>query len=112
MFQLISSLYTVGSKVTQVKPGDKVILSYTSCQACGACEAGTPAACGKWNDMNFMRWRNSDVGDAPGVEVAEKEGEGAKVYGSFFGQSSLSRRSIVSEGSVSALDRGGGWIWS
>lgn len=62
--------------------------------------------------MNFMRKRGEVIGDKPGASLTtttkslnkedkeNKEG-GTKVWGAFFGQSSLSRRAVVARASVS-----------
>ena len=57
--------------------------------------------------MNFMRKRRS-LGDKPGASLTAesiskegKTGEGTKVWGAFFGQSSLSKRAVVARASVS-----------
>lgn len=55
--------------------------------------------------MNFMRKRGEVVGDRPGasmiVRSEEEPGEEKKVWGAFFGQSSLSRKAVVARASVS-----------
>lgn len=60
--------------------------------------------------MNFMRKRGEVVGDRPGASVTtdsiRKEGESGeekKVWGAFFGQSSLSRKAVVARASVGLL---------
>src|SRR5579875_1050371 len=41
----------VGDQVTSLKVGDLVIMSWApSCQECGSCRRGRPAACGKLRD--------------------------------------------------------------
>jgi hypothetical protein len=60
--------------------------------------------------MNFMRKRGEVVGDKPGASLTTdsirkegKIGEGTKVWGAFFGQSSLSKRAVVARASVSVF---------
>ena len=89
----------VGSKVTDLQPGDKVLLSYTSCSHCGSCAANKPGACGEWDVRNFMRKRNDQIGDQAGAHVKGKPDE--KIWGSFFGQSALARKAVVSRASAS-----------
>jgi aryl-alcohol dehydrogenase len=103
-FQLFLMLdILVGSDVTRVKGDDSVILSFASCQHCGPCSIGKPAACPDWVNKNFLRERNPTIGHAPAYKLAVS-GNGAEeteVYGAFFGQSSMARMSLVSESSVS-----------
>ncbi|GHJ84959.1 hypothetical protein NliqN6_1361 [Naganishia liquefaciens] len=86
--------------VTTVAPGDSVLLSYTSCSSCPACEEHKPSACLQWQAMNFGRVRGGGFVDAAGAKMAGK-GD-ALVHGAFFGQSSMANMAIVSEASVSS----------
>ncbi|KAM5344022.1 hypothetical protein ACJ41O_012559 [Fusarium nematophilum] len=74
----------VGSAVTDVKPGDPVLLSYSYCGTCHVCKTGPRSHCVNFFDINFIG------------EPVFSDGIG----GRFFGQSSLARHSIVSEKSV------------
>src|SRR5579863_2251641 len=47
----------VGSAVTKVKPGDRVILASASCGHCKCCEGGTPFYCYEFNELNFAGGR-------------------------------------------------------
>lgn len=75
----------VGSEVTSVAPGDRVIMSYPSCGRCHHCLGGHPAYC----DHNL---RLSFGG-------ARLDGSNAyhDVHGHFFGQSSFATYSIANE---------------
>ncbi|KAK4052989.1 hypothetical protein OIO90_004113 [Microbotryomycetes sp. JL221] len=92
----------VGSKVTRAQIGDQVLLSFSSCQECGLCDSGHPAACATWADWNFGRLRNTDVGN----KAAAKGQDGKDIYGHFFGQSSLGRHALVVESSVVKVPQG------
>lgn len=85
-----------------MQEGDSVILSFASCQHCGPCGVGRPAACPDWVNKNFLRERNPTVGHAPAYKLASSGANSAEteVYGAFFGQSSMARMSLVSESSV------------
>jgi aryl-alcohol dehydrogenase len=77
----------VGSDVTDVRRGDKVILSYASCGACERCASGLPAYCARFAQLNSSGAR------ADGS--ATLTGSGGPVVGSFFGQSSFARYALT-----------------
>ncbi len=77
----------VGPGVTSVSPGDHVVLSFRSCQACAACHAGNPAYCEQTLLLNYMGMR------IDGSTTMSRGG--VPVFGSFFGQSSLGRHALV-----------------
>src|SRR6476646_5880387 len=43
----------VGSAVTGITPGDRVVLGFASCGACASCNAGHPAYCTDFAMRNF-----------------------------------------------------------
>jgi aryl-alcohol dehydrogenase len=73
----------VGSAVTRVAKGDKVLLSFNSCGKCKLCEQGVPAYCKHCLALNFGGTR------LDGSHTATINGK--PLYANFFGQSSLSR---------------------
>lgn len=77
----------VGPGVTSVSPGDHVVLSFRSCQACAACRAGNPAYCEQTLLLNYMGMR------IDGSTTMRRDG--SPVFGSFFGQSSFGRHALV-----------------
>ncbi|KAI3390224.1 hypothetical protein diail_12192, partial [Diaporthe ilicicola] len=84
---------STGAKVTKVREGDKVILSFSFCKQCHNCRFGAPGFCEKWAEINF--------GGSRGVySSSESEAPGEAIAGSFFGQSSFSRVTRVKEISV------------
>jgi len=83
----------VGSAVTRVKPGDHVLLSFTSCGACKNCRDGHPAYCATWLPSNLIGGRRDD-----GSPTITRDGE--PLGGHFFGQSSFSRLALVDERSL------------
>src|SRR3954451_5723362 len=42
----------VGAQVTDVRPGDTVLLSFASCGSCGPCAVGAPAYCRSFQQAN------------------------------------------------------------
>ncbi|KAG8165802.1 hypothetical protein KVR01_004354 [Diaporthe batatas] len=82
---------SVGSKVTKVKDGDRVLLSMSFCEECHCCKAGGPGFCKKWGQINM-----GGVKDA----FSSLQNPGEAVGGSFFGQSSFSRLTRVKQCSV------------
>lgn len=80
----------VGSAVTIAKAGDPVLLSFSACKNCQLCRSGMPAHCTSFNPINF---NGSKCFSTSG-------GSEHEITGSFFGQSSFSSLSIVSEASV------------
>ncbi|KAH7137446.1 hypothetical protein B0J13DRAFT_677451 [Dactylonectria estremocensis] len=81
----------VGSKITKVKPGDAVLLSFAFCTSCHNCKFGAPGYCHEFSDLNFAGVR--DAFRFPGAESVD-------IGGSFFGQSSFSKLSRVRETSL------------
>ncbi|KAK3676315.1 hypothetical protein LTR78_003589 [Recurvomyces mirabilis] len=80
----------VGSEVTYVKPGNAVVLAYSSCGECRRCQAGKAAYCLDLFGLNFSGRREDGVNP-----VKDAMGEG--VNGLFFGQSSMARVALVRE---------------
>ena len=80
----------VGSGVTEFKPGDPVILSFTSCGACRACRSGKPVYCEHWIPLNLLGGARLDGSSAYSAG-------GGRVHGHFFGQSSFATHTIVKE---------------
>lgn len=81
--------------MTVAQPGDPVLLSFSSCGACGICKAEHPAYCPQFAPLNFMGSKDYHSG------AAAKDGASKpQIYGNFFGQSSFASRTIASEASV------------
>lgn len=77
----------VGAGVTNVIPGDHVLLSFSSCGLCDLCQAGSPAYCRDFFGRNFGGRR----GDGSTAYTSE---DGA-VSSHFFGQSSFAELANV-----------------
>jgi len=82
----------VGDRVTKVKPGDHVVLSYVYCGHCANCQQGLPAYC----SQSFMGTFGGVRSD--GTTTLSKNGE--KIHGNFFGQSSLATYALTYENNV------------
>lgn len=91
----------VGPGVRSVRPGDHVVLSYTSCGECLRCQTGQPYMCDHYYSLNFG-------GKLPdGSHRLHAHGQSLST---FFGQSSFAshatvpERSIVRVGSTAPLE--------
>jgi aryl-alcohol dehydrogenase len=83
----------VGPGVSSVEPGDQVLLSFTSCGACAACESAHPAYCETWLPRNL-------IGLMRGEGSGGVTRDGQPIASHFFGQSSFGQYSIADERSV------------
>ena len=79
----------IGSKVSKVKPGDHVVMSFNSCGACESCNEKEPAYCYEFMPRNFGATRE-DGTTALSIE-------NSPVHSNFFGQSSFATFSICRE---------------
>jgi aryl-alcohol dehydrogenase len=86
----------VGAAVTRVRPGDQVILTFTSCGRCRGCRGGHPAYCATWLPDNLIGGSRAD-----GSRTLHRAGQ--DLGGHFFGQSSFSSHALVDERSVVAV---------
>ncbi|MCE5333328.1 MAG: NAD(P)-dependent alcohol dehydrogenase [Desulfobacteraceae bacterium] len=87
----------VGAGVERVRPGDTVVLSFSSCGKCPQCKRGHPAHCTAFSSLNFggsSRYSSPAMWDASGEPVAA----------SFFGQSSFAGLALARERSVVVVD--------
>lgn len=79
---------SVGDKVTNVKPGDHVVLSFNSCGGCKSCKDEHPATCAQFLPFNFGGVRIAD-GSTPLSQG------GSPIHGMFFGQSSFATYALA-----------------
>ena len=89
---------SVGSAVTKVKPGDHVVLSFNSCEACPSCNDHQPAYC-----FNFLANNFSGVRPADGTTALSQNG--TQVSGNCFGQSSFGSYAIAHEINTVVVDK-------
>jgi aryl-alcohol dehydrogenase/geraniol dehydrogenase (NAD+) len=88
----------VGPKVSRVKVGDHVVLSFASCGACRNCENHQPAYC-----YDFLAWNFSGVRPDQGVSPLSIDGK--PLSGAFFGQSSFATYSIAREANAVVIGK-------
>lgn len=81
----------VGEGVTQVAPGDKVIIGWPSCGECRNCLDGQPRYCLRTGDALVSGRRFK--GDRAGSTAYTRKGK--PINGHFFGQSSFATHSIT-----------------
>lgn len=95
----------VGSKVSAFRPGDKVVLHYSSCGACAMCSSGQNPYCDSMGELNFSRERghfSGDEDDPSGVVCNGADGVPLRSF--FFGQSSMGRHALVRDTSAVKVD--------
>ncbi len=79
----VGRVVEIGSSVTDLSVGQRVVLSFTSCGRCPACLSAAPAYCQNWPVLNLVGGGRADgssslmCGDQP-------------IHSHFFGQSSFS----------------------
>jgi aryl-alcohol dehydrogenase len=83
----------VGRAVTDVEPGDPVVLTYDFDGACPNCRRGRMAYCDHFFEHNFVTRRPED-----GSTPLSKDGE--PIEATFFGQSSFSSHALARERNV------------
>lgn len=81
----------VGEGVTQVAPGDKVIIGWPSCGECRNCLDGQPRYCLRTGEALVSGRRFK--GEMAGTTAYTRRGE--PINGHFFGQSSFATHSVV-----------------
>jgi aryl-alcohol dehydrogenase len=82
----------VGARVTKVKPGDHVVLSWDCCGACTSCKAGKDPYC-----LNFFL--HNFNGARPDGTTTLRKGDQV-IHGSFFCQSSFADFALANERNV------------
>lgn len=88
----------VGPEVTDISPGDHVVLSFDSCAACPTCDEGLPAYCHQFLGKNFAGVRLED-GSSPLSQTGEV------IHGNFFGQSSFGTYAIAHRRNTVKVDK-------
>ncbi|MDT0508447.1 NAD(P)-dependent alcohol dehydrogenase [Novosphingobium sp. MMS21-SN21R] len=86
----------VGEGVTDIKAGDKVLLTFNSCGACKPCSHDEPAYCNHFVPLNMVAVR----GD--GSTRITRDGQ--PVSDNFFGQSSFATLAIANQRNVLKVD--------
>jgi aryl-alcohol dehydrogenase len=88
---------SVGARVTGIRPGDRVVLSYRSCGTCRQCAAGHQTYCHDLRTLNA-------AGSRPDGSTTMRR-DGAPVYGSFFGRSSFASHALAYESNMVVVDQ-------
>lgn len=88
----------VGSKVSRIKVGDHVVLSYNSCGQCQTCRDERPAFCLSFYPENFSGVRPED-------NSSPLSAGGAMLHGNFFGQSSFASYAVAHERNTVVVDK-------
>lgn len=86
----------VGSGVTKVRPGDRVVLSFNSCGACPRCADHLPSYCQSFPVLNYAGGR---LDGSSGVTIG-----GQRASANFFGQSSFASHALAFERNVVRID--------
>jgi aryl-alcohol dehydrogenase len=82
----------VGARITKVRPGDHVVVSFLSCGSCGTCQRGMPSYCENGLACNFAAAR---LDGSSGLR-----GRGGVIRSYFFGQSSFASHCLAGERNV------------
>ena len=82
----------VGANVTEVAPGDRVIMSFNSCGDCPTCNIEAPTYCYNFGPNNFSGARPD------GSAVIMRDGD--SIGGNFFGQSSFATHAVAHQRNV------------
>jgi aryl-alcohol dehydrogenase len=88
----------VGSAVTEVVPGDHVVMTYMWCGHCHTCETGHPAHCENMGALNFGGGRLDG-------SHATTDAQGRPLHDHFFGQSSFSTLALANEKNIVKVDK-------
>lgn len=86
----------VGAGITDVRPGDHVVLSYRSCGGCAFCRGGHPAYCEQTGVLNALGHR------ADGTPKLYSGGK--PLLGNYFGQSSFAGYALAGRDNVVVVD--------
>jgi len=88
-----------GEKVTKVKAGDRVVMSFSSCGHCARCHEGLPSYCASFPALNYTGRRDDG---SSGISAGA-----AAISASFFGQSSFASHALTRERNVVRVDDSG-----
>ena len=85
----------VGSAVTKVRPGDRVVMTLRSCGDCPSCQCGQPSYCHVKAELNYSGVRPD------GSHTTRLDGR--PISASYFGQSSFATHALAYERNVVRL---------
>ncbi|WP_313805480.1 NAD(P)-dependent alcohol dehydrogenase [Sphingobium sp.] len=86
----------VGAGVTKVKPGDRVVLGFSSCGHCPRCQEHLPSYCREFPVLNYAGARADGTTGLCGKDGA--------LSAHFFGQSSFAAHALAQERNVVKID--------
>ncbi len=86
----------VGADISDLQPGDAVLMSYRSCGACASCDAHAPSYCHQFFPLNFGGTR-ADGSTALRCEAVSSAGP---VHSHFFGQSAFATHVVAHRSNV------------
>lgn len=86
----------VGAQVTRIAKGDRVVLTFRSCEVCDRCQQGHPAYCRTMPQLNY-----TGAGENGSAALCC---EGKSVASNFFGQSSFATHAIAYESNTVKVD--------
>ncbi|MCE7795411.1 NAD(P)-dependent alcohol dehydrogenase [Sphingobium sufflavum] len=89
----------VGSAVTKVKPGDTVVIGFSSCGHCPRCAEDLPSYCQQFPVLNYAGARSD------GSSALSRDGRALSA--SFFGQSSFAAYAVAEERNLVKVDAEG-----
>ncbi|KAL4808181.1 chaperonin 10-like protein [Aspergillus unguis] len=90
----------VGKDVTDIQPGDPVLLSFYSCGKCDHCDAKHPSYCDDFAKENFVGRKGHVTSLSTGANTEGDNKSGEEISARFFGQSSFAKYSIVDKSSI------------
>ncbi|MDY7222570.1 NAD(P)-dependent alcohol dehydrogenase [Halalkalibacterium halodurans] len=85
----------VGTHVTSVKPGDHVVLTFTTCGECENCQSGHPSFCTEFAPLNFFGKMSDQT---------NRIQQNGKDVSTFFGQASFGTYAIANARNVVKVD--------
>jgi aryl-alcohol dehydrogenase len=86
----------VGSGVTNIQPGDHVVLSYSYCGECSQCLTGHQNLCERTVELNF---------DGKSKDGSNRIHQHDHALSTFFGQSSFATYSVANKNNVVKVDK-------
>ncbi len=89
----VGRVIQLGAAVEEVAIGDRVVISFSWCGHCAACQHANPAYCRDWPMLNLFGGSRADGS-------ATLRCDDGPLHGHFFGQSSFSRHIVVAARAV------------
>lgn len=87
----------VGSEVTTIAVGDRVVLSFDSCGHCASCRTGHPSYCPEFGLRN-LSGRNADLSSSA------RDADGHPILNRWFAQSSFAEYAVATDRNAVVVD--------